>query len=94
MNGAMTSLPWLTILIAVPLIAGAIALFLSDNGARWLALIATIVDLDLGLYLWANYDPGGPQWQFVENATRSPACSAGRSASTASRWCSSCCRCS
>ena len=57
----------LTILIAVPLIAGAItACSLSDNGARWLALIATIVDLDLGVYLWANYDPSGPQWQFVE----------------------------
>ena len=39
------------------MIAGAIALFLSAKGARWLALIATIVDLDIGLYLWANYDP-------------------------------------
>ena len=62
----MTDLPLLTILIAVPLIAGVIALFLSANGARWLALIATLVDLALGSYLWLAFDPNGPQWQFVE----------------------------
>jgi NADH-quinone oxidoreductase subunit M len=59
-------LPLLTILIAVPLIAGVIALFLSAKGARWLALVATLVDLVLGAYLWAAYDPNGAQWQFVE----------------------------
>jgi len=62
----VTDLPLLTILIAVPLIAGVIALFLSANGARWLALIATLVDLALGSYLWLAFDPNGPQWQFVE----------------------------
>ena len=62
----MSELPWLTILIAVPLIAAAIALFLSASGARWLALIATVIDLDIGIYLWANYNPDGAQWQFVE----------------------------
>ncbi len=62
----MTGLPLLTILIAVPLIAGVIALFLSAAGARWLALVATLVDLVLGVYLWAGYDPNGAQWQFVE----------------------------
>src|SRR5690348_1503915 len=66
MTGGMTGLPWLTILIAVPLVAAAIALFLSASGARWLALIATVIDLDIGIYLWANYDPNGAQWQFVE----------------------------
>jgi NADH-quinone oxidoreductase subunit M len=64
--GQVTGLPLLTILIAVPLIAGVIALFLSAAGARWLALIATIVEFDIGIYLWANYDPDGAQWQFVE----------------------------
>jgi len=34
-------LPILTILIAVPLIAGALCLFVNANGARWIALIAT-----------------------------------------------------
>ncbi|MFL6733055.1 MAG: NADH-quinone oxidoreductase subunit M, partial [Sphingomicrobium sp.] len=63
----MTGLPLLTVLIAVPLIAGAIALFLSANGARWIALVATLVDLAVGSYLWLNFDPNGPQWQFVEH---------------------------
>jgi NADH-quinone oxidoreductase subunit M len=66
MSGNMSGLPLLTILIAVPLIAGGVALFLSAAGARWLALIATLIDLALGSYLWAAYDPSGPQWQFVE----------------------------
>ncbi|MFL6735062.1 MAG: NADH-quinone oxidoreductase subunit M, partial [Sphingomicrobium sp.] len=63
----MNGLPLLTILIAVPLIAGVIALFLSANGARWTALIATLIDLLLGGVLWAGYDPSGGQWQFVEH---------------------------
>ncbi len=62
----MSGLPLLTILIAVPLIAGVIALFLSASGARWIALIATLIDLALGTAMWAAYDPVGPQWQFVE----------------------------
>jgi NADH-quinone oxidoreductase subunit M len=62
----VTSLPLLTILIAVPLIAGLIVLFLKPNGARWVALVATLFDLLLGAYLWVLYDPNGAQWQFVE----------------------------
>ncbi|MBV9527730.1 NADH-quinone oxidoreductase subunit M, partial [Sphingomonas sp.] len=62
----MSGLPVLTVLIAVPLIAGMIALLLNANGARWTALIATLIDLVLGIYLWAAYDPNGAQWQFVE----------------------------
>ena len=63
----MTGFPILTTLIAIPLLAGVAALFLSANGARWLALAATLVDLALGILLWAHYVPGGPQWQFVEH---------------------------
>ncbi len=62
----MTELPLLTILIALPLVAAALALFLNANGARWIALVATLADLALGAYLWAAYDPNGAQWQFVE----------------------------
>jgi NADH-quinone oxidoreductase subunit M len=58
----------LTLMIAVPLIAGIVSLFLSANGARWLALVATLVDLALGIMLWGAYDPAGAQWQFVEFA--------------------------
>jgi NADH-quinone oxidoreductase subunit M len=65
--GPVTALPLLTILIALPLVAGLIALFLNANGARWVALIATLADLALGSYVWALYDPNGAQWQFVEN---------------------------
>ena len=56
----MTGMPLLTILIAIPLIAAAIALFLNANGARWVALIATLLDFALSIYLWQAYDPNGP----------------------------------
>ncbi len=57
----------LSILIALPLIAGVLCLFVRAEGARWIALIATLLDFALSIYLWANYDPAGRQWQFVEN---------------------------
>jgi NADH-quinone oxidoreductase subunit M len=56
----------LTILLVIPLIAAAIALFLNASGARWIALIATLLDFALVIYLWANFDPNGAQWQFAE----------------------------
>jgi NADH-quinone oxidoreductase subunit M len=64
--GQVTGLPLLTLLIVIPLVAGLIALFLSANGARWLALIATLIDLALSAYLWIGFDPNGAQWQFIE----------------------------
>ena len=63
----MTSLPLLTFLVAIPLIAGGLCLFVNANGARWIALVATLIDLALGSYLWAAFDPSGAQWQFVEH---------------------------
>jgi NADH-quinone oxidoreductase subunit M len=63
----VSGLPLLTILIAIPLIAGMLCLFVGANAARWVALIATLADLALGSYLWAAFDPNGAQWQFVEN---------------------------
>jgi len=62
----MGSLPLLTILIAIPLIAGVAALFVKATAARWLALIATLLDLALSVYLWVQFDPNGAQWQFTE----------------------------
>ena len=62
----MTELPLLTLLVAIPLVAGVIALFLSAKGARWLALVATLLDLLLATYLWVQFDPNGAQWQFIE----------------------------
>ena len=63
----MIGLPVLTLMIAIPLLAGLICLFVNASAARWTALIATFLDLALGVYLWAGFVPGGPQWQFVEH---------------------------
>ena len=57
----------LSLMIAIPLIAGVLALFLNASGARWIALAATLADLGLGIGLWVNYNPAGAQWQFVEH---------------------------
>jgi len=62
----VTGLPLLTLLIAIPLAAGVLCLLVRDEGARWIALAATLIDLALSVYLWANYNPDGPQWQFQE----------------------------
>ncbi len=62
----MEGLPILTLMILVPLLAAAACLYSSDRTARWLALGATLLDLLLGLSLWAAYDPAGAQWQFTE----------------------------
>ena len=62
----MTDLPLLSLLIAIPMLAAIACMFASANGARWIALVATLADLALGIYLWTAYDPAGPQWQFVE----------------------------
>jgi NADH-quinone oxidoreductase subunit M len=62
----MNGLPLLTILIALPLVAGVLCLFARAEGARWIALVATLLELALSVYLWANFDPNGAQWQFVE----------------------------
>lgn len=56
----------LSIMLIVPLVAAIACLFTSANNARWIALIATLIDLVLGAVLWANFEIGGPQWQFVE----------------------------
>ncbi|MBB4617765.1 NADH-quinone oxidoreductase subunit M [Sphingomonas abaci] len=66
----MEGLPILSLMLAVPLVAAVICLFLSAEGARRLALAATLVDFVLGILLWLNFDIGGAQWQFVEAGPR------------------------
>ncbi len=66
----MDGFPILSLMMAVPM-AGAIAcLFVGANSARWIALIATLIDFVLGMALWANFDQSGSgaQWQFQEYA--------------------------
>jgi NADH:ubiquinone oxidoreductase subunit 5 (subunit L)/multisubunit Na+/H+ antiporter MnhA subunit len=62
----MTGLPLLSILIALPLVAGMACLFVGAAAARWIALVTTLAALALGMWMWLEFVPGGPQWQFVE----------------------------
>ncbi len=64
----MEGFPILSLLLLVPLLGAAACLFVNAGAARAIALAATLIDLALGIVLWANYDIGGAQWQFVENA--------------------------
>ena len=64
----MVGFPILTVMLLVPLIAGIACFFIEAQAARMTALAATLVNLALGIVLWANYDIGGAQWQFVERA--------------------------
>ncbi|HSG32915.1 MAG TPA: NADH-quinone oxidoreductase subunit M [Sphingomonadaceae bacterium] len=64
----MEGFPILSILLAIPLLAALACLFVEAKSARMIALVATLVDLALGIVLWAHYDIGGAQWQFTERA--------------------------
>ncbi len=65
---ALETLPILSIMLAVPAVAAVFCLFSGASAARWIALIATLIDLALGIWLWASFDmgPHAAQWQFVE----------------------------
>jgi NADH-quinone oxidoreductase subunit M len=63
----MSDFPILSVMLAVPAIAAALCLFVSANQARWIALLATLIDFVLGVVLWSNFEVGGAQWQFVES---------------------------
>ena len=62
----MEGFPILSLMLLVPLAAAAACLFVQAPAARTIALAATLIDLALGVLLWANYDVGGAQWQFTE----------------------------
>ncbi|MFA7595906.1 MAG: NADH-quinone oxidoreductase subunit M [Novosphingobium sp.] len=64
----MDGFPILSVMLLVPLTAAVVCLFAEAKAARTIALAATLVDLVLGIVLWANFDIGGAQWQFVERA--------------------------
>ncbi|GAA0730305.1 NADH-quinone oxidoreductase subunit M [Sphingomonas japonica] len=66
----MNGFPILSIMLLVPALAAIACLFVDARTARWTALIATLIDLALGLMLWANFDiaASAPQWQFTEYA--------------------------
>ncbi|QIQ85995.1 NADH-quinone oxidoreductase subunit M [Erythrobacter sp.] len=64
----MEGFPILTTMMLVPLVGAILCLFTSAGAARGIALAVTIVTLALGAVLWANFEVGGAQWQFVEKA--------------------------
>ena len=66
MNAA--DMPVLSIMLAIPMVAAALCLFVRAELARPIALGATLVNLILGVVLWISYDPAGAQWQFTESA--------------------------
>ena len=66
----MSGFPILTIMLLVPALAAIACLFVPAATARMVALGATFADFALGILLWANFDIGGPQWQFVEQGPR------------------------
>ena len=62
----MSGFPILSIMLVIPALGALACLFVPAQTARMIALAATLVDLVLGIVLWANFDIGGAQWQFVE----------------------------
>jgi len=64
----MDGFPVLSLMLLVPLIGGIACFFLEARAARLTALVATLVNLALGIVLWVDYDIGGAQWQFIETA--------------------------
>src|SRR5688500_15554225 len=59
-------IPILSEMLLIPLAAAIVCLCVSANSARWVALLATLVELALGILLWTQYDLKGDQWQFQE----------------------------
>ena len=64
----MEGFPILSLMLLVPLVGAVLCMFVNASTARWVALIATLIDLVLGIMLWLNFDIGGAQWQFTERA--------------------------
>ena len=64
----MEGVPILSLMLLVPMVGAALCLFSGEKAARTIALAATLIDLALGILVWANYDIGGAQWQFTERS--------------------------
>jgi NADH-quinone oxidoreductase subunit M len=64
----MSEFPILSVMIALPLFAAVLCLFVNDAQARWIALGTTLTLFILGTVMWSHYEVGGPQWQFTERS--------------------------
>src|SRR6188472_4603362 len=69
------SVPWLTLLIFLPLAGAAAVFFVKDTSARLIALAATVTNLLISLPLWWLFDASSDQMQFVEAARWIPSLS-------------------
>ncbi|HEU0134468.1 MAG TPA: NADH-quinone oxidoreductase subunit M [Allosphingosinicella sp.] len=60
--------PILSEMLVIPIAAAIICLCVSAGTARWVALIATLANLALGILLWLEFQVPGQRWQFQELA--------------------------
>jgi NADH-quinone oxidoreductase subunit M len=65
----VSSFPWLTFVIFLPLIGAALCFAVKEQSARWVALAVTVADFVGALPLWFLFDSSNGQMQFVERAT-------------------------
>ncbi|MEJ6667426.1 MAG: NADH-quinone oxidoreductase subunit M, partial [Alcaligenes aquatilis] len=69
---ASSTLPWLTLAIFVPIVAGLLVLALGRDDrptfTRWLALLGSIAGLVVTIPLYTGFNPGTADMQFVELA--------------------------
>ncbi|NVN52469.1 NADH-ubiquinone oxidoreductase chain M [Mycolicibacterium hippocampi] len=71
----VTSIPWLTVLWAVPMVGAALVLLLPAAQralAKWVALAVSLVVLAVTAVVTVGFDPAGEQFQFVESHTWIP----------------------
>ncbi len=59
--------PMLSAMIILPVVAAILCLFSTARSARAIALVATLINLAFGIWLWTQYVPDTLQWQFKEN---------------------------
>jgi len=65
----VSSFPWLTFVIFLPLVGAAMCFTVKEQSARWVALGFTVADFLFSLPLWWLFDSANGQMQFVERAT-------------------------
>ena len=65
----MTSFPWLSLIVFLPLAGALLCLLVKAESARWLALGVTVADFALSLPLWWLFDSSTAGMQFVERAS-------------------------
>ena len=65
----MTSFPWLSLIVFLPLAGALLCLLVKAESARWLALGVTVADFLLSLPLWWLFDASTADMQFVERAS-------------------------